>query len=504
MTGIFLGTAFLLGALFGIVVAPLALMISALLWFLRQASGVVAVLIVVLTVAGAARVTPDRIQVDDALVVQISAVRGTVGSLPNWRNGRISVDVSVKEVLIDDAWRPAKGSMRASVGGGSRVGYGDRVYLVGSATPLSELPAGVRSAFVGRGIWATIYVTSAVVDERGHGFRRWLADERERISIQIQQTATGDAGALLSGFVTGDDSRLSETANERFVATGTSHVTAISGANFGVILAVMIVFGHWSGIRRKWSWQIATCGIVWFYAALTGLTPSACRAAFVATGVVLAYRAGRRPDFVTLVLLSAAIEIAIWPEHVSTLSFRLSVASSLALTLVGQGLQLVGLRGWFGAAFITAAAAQIATLPLLAPTFETYSFVSVPTNILIAAPVTLAFELALLGSFLFLVYEPLGALCIKTAEIPATVVLGVIDFFGSQSWASIDLYGMSHWWQVVFVVVSVGLIALVSPEVHAWARRSYGNPVFVDLSRWAAAGAVVGLVIGWGLVLMGG
>jgi hypothetical protein len=207
---------------------------------------------------------------------------------------------------------------------------------------------------------------------------------------------------------------------------------------------------------------------------------------------------------VTLILLSAAIEIVIWPEHISTLSFRLSVASSLALTLVGQGMRPTGLLGWFGAAFVMTAAAQVATLPLLAPTFETYSLVSVPANVLIAAPVTLAFDLALLGSLLILIYEPLGALCIEAAEVPATIVLGVIDFFGSRSWASIDLHGMSHWWQVVFVVVSAALIACVSPEVHAWARRSWRDPVFVDLSRWAAVGAAAGLFIGWGLVVFAG
>jgi competence protein ComEC len=504
MTGIFLGTAFLTGALFGIAVAPLVLMIAALLWFLRQTSGVVTVLIFLLAIAGAARAIPQRVQVNDAVVAQISAVRGKVDSLPNPRGARISVDIAVMHVLIDDEWRPAIGKMRANLNRSSEVGYGDRVYLVGNTTPLAELPTGVHAAFSQRGIWASVYATHVVIDERGDGFRRWLADERERIGAMIQRAAPGDTGALLNGFVTGDDGGLNPRMNRLFTATGTSHVTAVSGANFGVLLAVMLSIGRWSGIRRKWSWQLATFFIVWFYAALTGLMPSACRAALVATGVLLAFRAGRRPDFVTLIVLSAAIEIAIWPEHISTLSFRLSVASSLALTLVGQGLRPIGVLGWFGAAFSATAAAQIATLPLLTPTFESYSLVSIPANVLIAAPVTIAFDVALLGSVLLLINEPLGAACIWAAEFPARLVLEIVDIFGSPSWASIELPGMSRWWQVVFVVVSVGLIAWVSPDCRAWARRSWRDPVFVDFSRWAAVGAVAGLIIGWGMVLLVG
>jgi ComEC/Rec2-related protein len=337
MTGIFLGTAFLAGAAGGPVTLALIVIFAISMWYLRQISGVVGVLIVLVGLAGLVRATPNKLETDTPLVGQVSAVRGTVVSLPLASRNRVSVDIAVTQVLIDGDWRAANGKLRATIRADEGVGYGDRVYFTGTLTPLDVLLPGVSSAYAARGIWASAYVGNLTVDARGHGFRRWLAEQREKIGNDIQEVAPGDSGALLTGFVTGDDSRLAERISNRFVATGTSHITAISGANFGVLLIVLTTIGRWSGVRRRWYWQITVIAIVWFYAALTGLMPPAFRAAVVATGVVLAFRAGRRPDLVTLILLSAAIEVAIRPADIATLSFRLSLVSSLALALVVQG-----------------------------------------------------------------------------------------------------------------------------------------------------------------------
>ena len=504
MTGIFLGTAFLLGAAGGPVAISLIIIFSVFMWYLRQISSVVGLLIVLVALVGLMRATPHRLGVDKALVGQVDAVRGTVASLPQAHDDRVSVDIAVTQVLIDDDWRAATGKLRASVRDDTGVGYGDRVYFTGSLTPLDELPPGVSSAFSARGIWASVYVGSLSIDERGHGFRRWLAGKREKIGRDIQDVAPGDVGALLTGFVTGDDSRLAETTSKRFIATGTSHITAISGANFGVLLVVLTTIGRWSGVRRRWYWQVTVISIVWFYAALTGLLPPGMRAAVVATGVVFALRVGRRPDLVTLILLSAAIEVAIRPADISTLSFRLSLVSSLALALVVQGLRPVGVVDWIYAALITTTAAHIATLPFLIPTFGNTSLVTVPANILIAIPVTVAFDTALLGSVLLFVWPPLGTACITVARAPARVVLLVVDRLGGVSWASRDLQGLSPVWQWVFAVLAIVLIAWLSPECRTWVRRSYGNPVFVDLTRWALVGAISGVFVGLGMVWLAG
>jgi ComEC/Rec2-related protein len=504
MTGIYLGTAFLAGAAGGPVVIALIIIFSALMWYLRQVSSLVGLLIVLVALAGLIRATPHRIEVDKALVEQVTAVRGTIASLPQAQGDRISVDITVRQVLIDDDWRAAAGKLRANVRRDSEVGFGDRVYFTGSLTSLDDLPPGVGSAFSARGIWASVYVGRVTIDERGHGFRRWLAEKRAKIGHDIQDEAPGDIGALLTGFVTGDDSRLAETTNKHFIATGTSHITAISGANFGVLLVVLTTIGRWSGVRRRWYWQITVISVVWFYAALTGLLPPAFRAAVVATGVVLALRAGRRPDLVTLILLSAAIEIAIRPADISTLSYRLSLVSSLALALVVQGLRPVGVLDWVGAALITTTAAHIATLPFLIPTFGHTSLVTIPTNILIAVPVTVAFDVALLGSALLFIWPSLGAACIAVAQAPAWIVLQVVDHLGAISWASRDLHGLSPVWQSIFAAMAVVLIAWMSPDCRAWAHRSRQDAAFVCLSRWALVGAVAGVIVGWGLIWLAG
>lgn len=504
MTGIYLGTAFLAGAAGGTLAIALLILFATLMWYLRQISLAVALVIVLAALAGLLRSPPPRAEADTDLVAQVTAVRGTVSSLPQAQGERISVDVALTQVQIDDQWRSAVGKVRASVGSDAGVQYGDRVYFKARLTPLDELPPGVASAFSARGIWATVYAGSLAIDERGHGFRRWLAEKRAKIGREIQETAPGDTGALLTGFVTGDDSRLETTTRTRFATTGTSHITAISGANFGVLVVVLTTIGRWSGVRRRWYWQLTVVSVVWFYAALTGLLPPACRAALVATGVVIALRAGRRPDLVTLIILSAAVEIAIRPADLSTLSFRLSVASSLGLALVAQGRYAAGVRDWVGVALLTTTAAHIATLPFLIPTFGNTSLVTVPANVLIAVPVEIAFDVALLGSVFVFVWPSLGVACITVARAPAWLVLKVVDLLGSPSWTTVDLHGLSPAWPSVFAALAIALLAWMSPECRAWCRRSWRNPIFVDLSRWALIGATAGVLMGWGMVWLSG
>ena len=144
----------------------------------------------------------------------------------------------------------------------------------------------------------------------------------------------------MTGLLIGDDSALTYESQEAFLVTGTTHITAVSGANFAILVTLASMLAGTAGVRRKWSWILVVAAAIWTYAILVGLPPSAVRAALMASLALLAARFGRIPDFLTLLMVSVMAQLFARPDDLHTLSFQLSVCATLALILVFSGWRL--------------------------------------------------------------------------------------------------------------------------------------------------------------------
>ena len=122
------------------------------------------------------------------------------------------------------------------------------------------------------------------------------------------QAAPGDIGALLSGLVTGDDGALTEETSDAFLSSGTTHITAISGANFAVLTMLLGRAGDWSNAAKSWFIGVRD-QVIWLYALMVGLQPSAFRAALLATAVLLADGSDGCPICSHLTVLLASLQI---------------------------------------------------------------------------------------------------------------------------------------------------------------------------------------------------
>jgi ComEC/Rec2-related protein len=185
--------------------------------------------------------------------------------------------------------------------------------------------------------------------------------------------------------------------------------------------------------RHRLIWQFATIGGVWVYAVIAGTQPPSVRAAVVATAAVLAFQVGRRPDFVTLILLAAAAMVVIEPKQIDRLGFQLSVAASLALALVVPIIIGTGRFGLVGAVVAATTTAQIATLPFLLPVVGSLSLTTVLANLVVAPLVAIAMPLAATAGVVGLASPSMGEIVAAPAALVAEVTLRVIDVLGGSS-----------------------------------------------------------------------
>jgi ComEC/Rec2-related protein len=312
------------------------------------------------------------------------------------------------------------------------VRIGDIIRMTGASSPARDDASRERAYLERRGCANSLFASAMVIESPARLTAHPLAAARERLGDALQAIAPGDEGVLLVGLVTGDDAALSDARKAAFRATGTTHLTAVSGSNLALIAGMLSTLGVAAFGRHRVIWQVATIAGVWAYALVSGAHSPAVRAAIVATAAICAFRFGRKPDYPTLILLAAGIMVLADPGQIASVGFQLSVVSSLALAIALPGMVDAGWRRAIAGALAASSAAQVATLPILLATFGTISLVSLPANLLVAPMAAIAMPLAGAAALTGALWLPAGEAIGVAAVLGARSMLVVVDVLGSD------------------------------------------------------------------------
>ena len=212
--------------------------------------------------------------------------------------------------------------------------------------------------------------------------------------------------SLAAGIAFGRDEGLSSDTKADFVGSGLAHLTAVSGSNVSLIVALFLVLLA-PNIGRKWAIWLAIAGVV-FYVALAGASPSVVRAGVMASIYLVGWFVGR-PQSGLAGLAAAAMLMTVWtPQVASDPGFQLSLAATAGLITLGPWFiwaaqrlgRLPAVRFVYhdrlAVVFALSLAASVSTAPLITYHFGRVSFVGVVAN-LVAAPL---FVIAFVGGWI--------------------------------------------------------------------------------------------------------
>ncbi|MFJ2261304.1 ComEC/Rec2 family competence protein [Streptomyces sp. NPDC087844] len=215
-----------------------------------------------------------------------------------------------------------------------------------------------------------------------------------------------DARALLPGLVVGDTSRLSPELDEAFRATDLTHILAVSGANFTIVLALLIgPPGRAQRIERRGLAPrlglplraTALCGgaLTLGFVIVCRPDPSVLRAAACGSIALLAIATGRRRSLIPALATAVLLLVLYDPWLARSYGFLLSVlATGALLTLAPRwsaALRGRGVPPRPAEALAAAGAAQAVCAPVVAVLSARVSLVAVPCNLLVefaVAPAT--------------------------------------------------------------------------------------------------------------------
>ena len=277
-----------------------------------------------------------------------------------------------------------------------------------------------------------------------------------------------DARGLLPALVIGDTSRTPPDLTEAMLATGMTHLSAVSGSNVAIVLVFALGGAGLLGVRRRWRPYVAAVVLAGFV-VLARPEPSVLRAATMGAIGLLGLSRSRRAAGVPVLSAAVLLLLVVDPWLSRSYGFALSTLATLGLLLftrswgeaIGRRLP-VRIRSW-GPAMAIPVAAQAMCAPVVVLLQGSVSVVGVLANLLAAplvAPATVCGVAAALTAPLWLsgatVLCWLGALpalgIAWVARTCATVPGGTMPW-PDGAWGALLLAGVTiavivsgRWW----------------------------------------------------------
>lgn len=259
--------------------------------------------------------------------------------------------------------------------------------------------------------------------------------------------------------------------------SGLSHLTAVSGGNFMVLLGTVLIFARWA--RGSLATQVVVSGLALaVYGVVVGPQPSVLRAATMAVAGLIGIMIGGASRGCAVLSSAVTVLLLASPELAWSLGFGLSVAATAGLQVVAPRFSRVLTRvlpRWLSASLSIALSAHLATAPLLLAIGSPVSWVAVPANLLVSPLAGIITVLGVMGALTALVSAPLAALPVSVAAALAGVIVRVA--FAGQALASSPV-GPFVWRGIV--VATVGIV--VTWLLVAIAGRRWVGPVSAGIA----------------------
>lgn len=388
-----------------------------------------------------------------------------------------------------------EGALTEATADGERFGAAATVLVIGG-TGFADVHLGDRFSAAGslqatepgeRAV-ALLYANGTPDIEPAGG---WYG-QTAQIRTAFAQAAAGQAdllgeapAGLLPGMVLGDRSTLDKDLEAAMQNTGLTHLTAVSGANCGYLLAFVFLTARSVRLPRAVASAAGVLALVGFVLVVRP-DASVLRAAVMGGLGTLAVLSGRGKLPAALLCLSITVLLAVDPWLSGSYAFILSVLATSGLVLLGPRLtELLSRRmPWpLAAALAVPLAAQLFCSPVLVLLQPQVPVYSLPANIAAAPVIPLVTVAGMAAAVLTAALPPLAAPLLLAAGAGAAWTSFVARFFSSLPGALLPWPGgapgavlmAGAGAVVIWVVLRAGKAGNVLNRANAATAGSSGN-----------------------------
>lgn len=331
----------------------------------------------------------------------------------------------------------------------------------------ADLRYGVRTErYTSRDVYLTATVKGTVlVLGRKPTIESLGAAIAEKIAGRADAVFPKDTAPFAKALILGDKNDLYRD-DALYVAlnrAGLMHIAAVSGMHVSYLVSILrFLFGK--GKRSA----LVCLLLVWSFVLISGLSPSATRAAFMQTMLLIAPLVGRENDPITSLSAALAVLLFLNPFAAANISLQLSFAAMLGLMSVGGALEeyfteklsesrAAGIVKYPVGIVCFSLGVMVFTIPIMAANFGYVTLLSPLSNLLCLWAVPICF----VGSFLACALSfipPLGSLTALGISLLMRWIFRVAEWVSSLDFSVVYL---SHRLNLVWIVLFYLSIAAV-------------------------------------------
>lgn len=226
-----------------------------------------------------------------------------------------------------------------------RLEYGDMLFF---SSPIEDVPPPLnpeefdyRKYMERRGVTGRIYLKKGSWENTGfqecnpifafaYRFRDRLLEVLRSNGITEEEFGIG--AAILLGY----DESLPAQVRQNFVAAGAMHILCVSGMHVGIVYLLASFFLGFLGRGKKAAFarKLALLVLIWFYALLTGLSPSVMRSALMISFLIVGELVHRKGFALNSIGASAFVLLLINPNNLFVIGFQLSYVAVIGIVLL--------------------------------------------------------------------------------------------------------------------------------------------------------------------------
>ncbi|NJM25466.1 MAG: ComEC/Rec2 family competence protein [Bacteroidia bacterium] len=335
----------------------------------------------------------------------------------------------IVRVKTSAGWQGVEGKVNVSVPHTAervQFAYGDRLLVKGMPAPV-KAPANpnafdYRKYLSFKNIFHQQFVSQQDIVLLSHG-QPGLTMAAYQARMYCQRTLSkfieGDQErAIALALVIGVTDEVDQDLMSAFSATGVLHVLAVSGLHVGILyMIILAIAAPFKRLKHGKLWiGIISLAALWFYAMVTGLSPSVMRAATMFSLLAVGKMMDRSSNVYNTLAVSAFVLLCIDPLMFMSVGFQLSYLAVAGIVYIHPRVhRLVEPSSWAArkAWEMTSVSmsAQLATVPLGLYYFHQFPVYFMLANLLVIP----ASFLVLVGGLLLLAVSSFG---------PAAAVLG--------------------------------------------------------------------------------
>lgn len=329
-----------------------------------------------------------------------------------------------------------------------------------------------------------------LTENKGAFLKRSVIGIRTFFSGLFDHPHIGEEHAdLCRALILGQKEGLDGQTRAQFSDAGAMHVLAVSGLHVGILMLVMSFL--LKPIKKlpggKKIFLLLVLSTLWFYALITGFSPSVLRASVMFSFILIGSQLEREVSSFQSLLVAAFLLIIFDPFLLFNVGFQLSfLAVAGILYLYPLIYRSVFVKHWvlnrIWQLLAVSMAAQLATFPLGLYYFHQFPNYFLLTNLFV---VPMAF-LVLAGGLLFLITSLMPVVADFSALLLDFIVLILLK--GVQWISEIPLSRTSG--VVIHVVEMLGLYASIALAAYFWKRKKKKS--LIGIVTVTVAGMIAG------------